>query len=55
MGDHRGIQRLIIIGIKAESTMKSGALVPDAMILRLILNELKTRVGQPFQAKSAQY
>jgi adenylate kinase len=30
-------------GIKAESTMKSGALVPDAMILRLILNELKTR------------
>ncbi|RDW75966.1 GTP:AMP phosphotransferase [Coleophoma crateriformis] len=31
------------LGIKAESTMKSGALVPDAMILRLILNELKTR------------
>jgi len=31
------------LGIKAESTMKSGALVPDAMILRLIINELKTR------------
>jgi adenylate kinase len=31
------------LGIKAESTMKSGALVPDAMILRLILHELKTR------------
>jgi adenylate kinase len=30
-------------GIKAESTMKSGALVPDAMILRLILHELKHR------------
>jgi adenylate kinase len=30
-------------GIQAESAMKSGALVPDAMILRLILNELKTR------------
>jgi adenylate kinase len=30
-------------GIKAESTMRSGALVPDAMILRLILHELKTR------------
>ncbi len=30
-------------GIKAASTMKSGALVPDAMILRLILHELKTR------------
>ena len=27
----------------AESTMRSGALVPDRMILRLILNELKTR------------
>merc|ERR1711964_489266 len=31
------------LGIKAASTMKSGALVPDAMILRLILHELKTR------------
>jgi len=31
------------LGIKAESTIKSGALVPDAMILRLILHELKTR------------
>lgn len=31
------------LGIKAESTMRSGALVPDAMILRLILNELKVR------------
>ncbi|KAK0128174.1 hypothetical protein ONS95_000155 [Cadophora gregata] len=40
------------LGIKAASTMKSGALVPDAMILRLILHELKTRgwlfpAGQP--------
>jgi adenylate kinase len=33
----------IYLGIKAERTMKSGALVPDAMILRLILHELKTR------------
>jgi len=31
------------LGIKAESTMRSGALVPDGMILRLILNELKIR------------
>lgn len=31
------------LGIKAESAIKSGALVPDAMILRLILHELKTR------------
>jgi adenylate kinase len=31
------------LGIKAEHTMKSGALVPDAMILRLILHELKQR------------
>jgi len=31
------------LGIKAESTMKSGALVPDSMILRLILSELKVR------------
>lgn len=31
------------LGIKAEHTMKSGALVPDAMILRLILHELKSR------------
>jgi adenylate kinase len=30
-------------GIKAEHTMKTGSLVPDAMILRLILHELKTR------------
>jgi len=30
-------------GIQAESKMKSGALVPDAMILRLIVNELTTR------------
>ncbi|KAJ5059392.1 hypothetical protein J3E74DRAFT_347198 [Bipolaris maydis] len=29
--------------IKAESTMKSGKLVPDTMILRLIVNELTTR------------
>ncbi|TGO51547.1 hypothetical protein BCON_0159g00250 [Botryotinia convoluta] len=31
------------LGIKAESTIQSGSLVPDAMILRLILHELKTR------------
>lgn len=31
------------LGIKAQSAIKSGALVPDAMILRLILHELKTR------------
>lgn len=30
-------------GIKAESTMKAGGLVPDAMILRLIMHELKSR------------
>lgn len=33
------------LGIKAESTMRSGALVPDAMILRLILHELKIRAS----------
>jgi len=31
------------LGIKAQSAIESGALVPDAMILRLILHELKTR------------
>ncbi|EAT88429.1 GTP/AMP phosphotransferase [Parastagonospora nodorum] len=31
------------LGIKAEHLMKTGALVPDAMILRLIVNELTTR------------
>ncbi|PBP20791.1 hypothetical protein BUE80_DR008118 [Diplocarpon rosae] len=39
------------LGIKAASTMRSGALVPDAMILRLILYELKTR-GWLFPASS---
>lgn len=46
------------LGIKAESTIRSGALVPDAMILRLILHELKTRgwlfpsAGQTFTLAS---
>lgn len=31
------------LGIQAESRMKAGALVPDTMILRLIVNELTTR------------
>lgn len=31
------------LGIQAEHKMKSGALVPDTMILRLIINELTTR------------
>ncbi|KAJ8107423.1 hypothetical protein OPT61_g8878 [Boeremia exigua] len=31
------------LGIQAESKMKAGALVPDSMILRLIVNELSTR------------
>jgi len=31
------------LGIQAEHTMKSGKLVPDTMILRLIVNELTTR------------
>ncbi|KAF2270689.1 adenylate kinase-like protein [Lojkania enalia] len=31
------------LGIQAESKMKAGALVPDSMILRLIVNELTTR------------
>ncbi|KAF1835433.1 adenylate kinase [Decorospora gaudefroyi] len=31
------------LGIQAESAMKSGKLVPDAMILRLIINELTKR------------
>jgi adenylate kinase len=34
---------LIVEGIQAKSTMEAGKLVPDAMILRLILNELTTR------------
>jgi adenylate kinase len=37
------LQLMRLTGIKAESTMRSGALVPDAMILRLILHELKAR------------
>lgn len=31
------------LGIQAEAKMQSGALVPDTMILRLIVNELTTR------------
>lgn len=31
------------LGIQAEAKMRSGALVPDSMILRLIVNELTTR------------
>lgn len=31
------------LGIKAEAKMKAGALVPDTMILRLIVNELTMR------------
>ncbi|KAF1975650.1 adenylate kinase-like protein [Bimuria novae-zelandiae CBS 107.79] len=31
------------LGIQAEAKMKTGELVPDAMILRLIINELTTR------------
>lgn len=31
------------LGISVESTIRSGALVPDSIILRLILNELKSR------------
>lgn len=31
------------IGLQAESIMKSGELVPDEMILKLILNELKSK------------
>ncbi|KAH8813110.1 P-loop containing nucleoside triphosphate hydrolase protein [Xylogone sp. PMI_703] len=31
------------LGIKAEAAIKSGSLVPDSMILRLILHELKSR------------
>jgi len=31
------------LGIKAESTIKTGGLVPDTMIMRLIVNELSTR------------
>ncbi|RDL32960.1 GTP:AMP phosphotransferase, mitochondrial [Venustampulla echinocandica] len=41
------------LGIKAEGIMKSGELVPDAMILRLILHELKTR-GWLFPAAGTQ-
>lgn len=48
LGNHHSIlniepQTNSTAGIKAESTIKSGSLVPDAMILRLILHELKTR------------
>ena len=32
-----------MLGIQAEAKMKTGALVPDTMILRLIINELTTR------------
>ncbi|OBT44824.1 hypothetical protein VE00_04986 [Pseudogymnoascus sp. WSF 3629] len=37
------VQNRTPLGIRAESAMKSGSLVPDAMILRLILAELKDR------------
>jgi len=33
----------LLIGIQADSIMKSGALLPDTTILRLIVNELTTR------------
>ncbi|KAJ4382925.1 Adenylate kinase 2 [Didymella sp. IMI 355093] len=50
------------LGIQAESKMKAGALVPDSMILRLIVNELSTRgdhtvdsVSIPSAIKTAKY
>ncbi|KAL6711802.1 Adenylate kinase 2 [Coniothyrium glycines] len=39
----RNVRERTPLGIQAEHKMKSGALVPDAMILRLIVNELTTR------------
>ncbi|KFX93574.1 hypothetical protein V490_04787, partial [Pseudogymnoascus sp. VKM F-3557] len=37
------VQNRTPLGIRAESAIKAGSLVPDAMILRLILHELKDR------------
>ncbi|KAF1353683.1 mitochondrial adenylate kinase [Delphinella strobiligena] len=37
------VRRRSVLGIQAEAIMKSGALVPDATILRLIMSELTTR------------
>ena len=37
-------------GLEAESSMKSGSLVPDDMILRLILAELKSKSWVPSQS-----
>ncbi|MCJ1234432.1 hypothetical protein MMC14_002393 [Varicellaria rhodocarpa] len=37
------VQNKTPLGLQAESKMNSGELVPDEMILRLILNELKSR------------
>lgn len=39
----RNVRERTPLGIQVESTMKAGALVPDTMILRLIVNELTTR------------
>jgi len=39
----RNVKERTPLGIAAEAKMKSGALVPDAMVLRLIMNELNTR------------
>ncbi|KAG9240929.1 mitochondrial adenylate kinase [Calycina marina] len=37
------VQHQTPLGIKAQTAMRTGALVPDVMILRLILHELKER------------
>lgn len=39
----RNVRERTPLGVQVESTMKAGALVPDTMILRLIVNELTTR------------
>jgi len=39
----RNVKERTPLGIAAEAKMKTGALVPDAMVLRLIMNELNTR------------
>ena len=38
---------MIVTGLEAESHMKAGSLVPDEMILRLILSELKSKSWVP--------
>ncbi|KAB8621900.1 hypothetical protein FH972_026011 [Carpinus fangiana] len=49
------VRRKTALGMQAQKLMESGALVPDAMILRLIFNELRVRGWMTDRAAATPY